>query len=76
MNFAEGTVLTSFTTRATIIWEVLRYIFLELLQCIYFQNTGFLPAFAKSAVKCRVYDISAMPFRRRNISVMVVADFL
>jgi len=61
MNFAEGTVLTSFTTRLIIIWEVARYFFLELFQCIfkipasgtYFQNTGFLPAFAKLALKYR-----------------------
>jgi len=47
MNFAEGTVLTSFTTRVIIIWEVPRQFFLELLQYIYFQNTGFRHRFSK-----------------------------
>jgi len=62
LNFTEGTVLTRFTTRVIIIWEFLCYLYLKLLQIIYFQNTdsgtgiqntGFLPASAKSAVKCR-----------------------
>ena len=53
MNFTEGTVPKRFTTRVITIWEVVCWFFLELLQCIYFQNTDFLPASAKLAVKYR-----------------------
>jgi len=36
MNVAEGTVLTRFTAGVILIWEVLRYFFLHLLQTICF----------------------------------------
>jgi len=47
MNFAEGTVLIIFTSRVIIILEDLRYIFVQLLQIIYFQNTGCRHQFSK-----------------------------
>ena len=47
MNFAEGTVLIGFTSRVIIILEVLRQLFLQLLQIIYFQNTGCRHQFSK-----------------------------
>jgi len=53
MNFPEGTVLTRFIVRVITIWEIPRSFILDLLQCIYFQNTCFLPASAKLAVNYR-----------------------
>jgi len=47
MNFAEGTVLSRFTTRVIVIWEALCEYLLELLQCICFENTGFRQRFSK-----------------------------
>jgi len=47
MNYPEGNVLTRFTTIVITIWEVIRWFFLELLQCIYFQNTEFRHRFSK-----------------------------
>ena len=47
VNFAERTLLTSFTTWVNISWEILRYFLLKLRKIIYFQNTGFRNRFSK-----------------------------